>query len=60
MKAKTRERIFGTVCALGFFLLLGSVGGMEHDTISLKQGIVQSLIGLAMFAGGGYWGGLMQ
>ena len=60
MKTKTKERIFGTVCALGFLFLLGSAGSLENDTISLEQGTLQMIIGLAVFAGGGYLGGFMQ
>ena len=35
----------------GFLLMLGSVGAMENDTISLTQGIMQDLIGFGML----YW-----
>lgn len=31
--------------------MIGSVGAMENDTISLTQGIVQDLIGFGML----YW-----
>ena len=35
----------------GFLLMIGSVGAIENDTISLTQGIVQDLIGFGML----YW-----
>ena len=35
----------------GFLLMIGSVGAMENNTISLTQGITQDLIGLGML----YW-----
>lgn len=35
----------------GFLLMIGSVGAMENNTISLMQGIAQDLIGFGML----YW-----
>ena len=35
----------------GFLLMIGSIGAMENDTISLIQGIMQDLIGFGML----YW-----
>lgn len=40
--------MIGTV---GFSLMIGSIGAMENDTISLIQGIMQDLIGFGML----YW-----
>ena len=45
---KILKTIIGTV---GFLLMIGSVGAMENDTISLTQGIAQDLIGFGML----YW-----
>lgn len=60
MKQKTFETICSIVCLLGFMFMLGTVGAMEHDIISLGRGIIQSAIGLAIFAGAGYLGGFMR
>lgn len=63
MRHKTNRSLVplsGLICVIGLFILLGSVGSMELDTISIEQGIVQSLIGYTMFAGGAYWGGFMR
>ena len=45
---KTLKTIIGTA---GFLLMIGSVGAMENDAISLTQGIIQDLIGFGML----YW-----
>lgn len=59
-----RQKIFENVCNfisfLGFMFLIGTVGGMEHDTITLGQGILQSIISLVVFAGAAYIGGFMK
>ncbi len=59
-----RQKIFKNICSfisfLGFMFLIGTVGGMEHDTITLGQGILQSIIGLVVFAGAAYIGGFMK
>ena len=58
MKRKRYETICGIISFMGFMFVLGTVGGMEHETITLGQGMLQSIIGIAVFAGAEYIGGL--
>lgn len=60
MKKIKYEKIFGAVSFLGFFYMLGAVGGMEVETMTLNQGMFHSIIGIALFAGGAYMGGYME
>ena len=57
---KIKKRILGTVCVLGLVLMLGTAGASDCDSITFGRIIIQSVIGLTMFAGAGYWGGFMQ
>lgn len=50
----------GIVCALGFLVMLGAAGGSDTNTLSFGQVFRMSLLGLGMFAGGGYLGGIIQ
>lgn len=47
-REKRRElckcRVCGAVAFVSFFLLLGSAGALENDSITLAQGIVQMLL----------------
>jgi hypothetical protein len=54
------EIIFGVLCFLGFMLVFGTVGAMEHETITFERGILQSSIGIVVIAGAGYLGGFMN
>lgn len=53
------KTICGVVSFIGFFYMLGAVGGMEIETMTIKQGMLHSIIGIALFAGGAYMGGFM-
>jgi len=59
-KRKLFENICGGVSFLGFLLLMGTVGAMENDTITLGRGFLQAVICLAIFAGAAYLGGYMD
>lgn len=54
------RRIFSAIGVLGFFLLLGTAGASDLDTISGSRILWQSLIGITMFYVGGYLGGWMK
>ena len=43
-------KILIVLAILGFLIILGTVGAYENDTISNKQYIVQSVIGLILVA----------
>lgn len=43
-KALVKRRVCGTIAFVSFFLLLGSVGALENDSITLAQGAVQMLL----------------
>lgn len=60
MKRRTAKRIWGVICFLGLMLVLGTVGAMENESITLVQGLVQSGIGLVAFAGAAYIGGFLR
>lgn len=49
-----KKFLSGIVCASGLFLLLGTVGGVEHDTMSLAVGALLSLFGITMMGVGLY------
>ena len=62
MKKKTIRRVqgfFRIVCGLGFLFLLGTAGASDAGTITDSQLVIQLIIGLAMFAGGAFFGGMM-
>lgn len=59
MKRKHKETICGIISCLGFLYLMGSVGAMGNNTMTLGQGTLHSIIGLAVFAGAAYIGGFM-
>ena len=40
----------GTIAFLSFFFMIGSVGAVEQDYISLRQGAVQMFSSLAVWA----------
>lgn len=55
-----KKTLWGIICLLGFLYVAGAVGAMENEAISMGQGILQSIIGLAVFAGSAYAGGFMD
>lgn len=46
--------ISSVLVILGFMLLIGTVGGVEWDTLTIGQGIKQSLVGIGIMVLGGY------
>jgi|JMBW01.1.fsa_nt_gb hypothetical protein len=60
MKRKRYETLCGIISFIGFIYAIGSVGGMELETLTTEQGMLQSIIGLAVFAGAAYIGGFMD
>lgn len=59
MKRKHLENICGIISFLGFMYLVGSIGATEHNTMTLGQGMLHSIIGLSVFVGAAYIGGFM-
>lgn len=43
-----KKTILIVLAILGFLIILGTVGAYENDTISNKQYIIQSIIGLIL------------
>ena len=43
-------KIYATLAIAGLLLLLGTVGGVERDTITCGEGLIAGLFGLAAFA----------
>ncbi len=63
MSRKTLRRIrncFRLLCLLGFLLIYGTAGASDWGDISLGRALVQNIIGLAAFASGAWFGGLIQ
>lgn len=60
MKVRTKRKICGVISFLGLMLVIGTATASDVESISLQRIVVQSLIGLAMFAGAGYKGGWMS
>ena len=43
VEGERRERIYAVGCLLAAILLFGTVGGLDCDTISIEQGIWQTI-----------------
>lgn len=43
-RERRRKGVCGAIAFISFFLLLGSVGALEHGNVTLTQGIVQMLL----------------
>lgn len=54
------KNVCGVLCFLSFMFLIGSVGAVEHNNITLGQGLLQSVISLTVFAAAAYTGGFMK
>ena len=59
-KRRRARSIARTISVLGFLLMLGTAGASDLDAISLKQIIIQISIGLLMWVGGAWKGGLFK
>ena len=46
--SKRRERIYAVGCLLAAILLFGIVGGLDCDTITIEQGIWQTIWSLIL------------
>lgn len=55
-----KKTLWGIICLLGFLYVAGAVGAMENEAISMGQGILHSIIGMAVFGGSAYMGGFMN
>ena len=54
-----KRKICGIVSVAGLLILFGATGSVEHNNLSLLVGTLSGILGLAMFAGGAYFGGAM-
>jgi len=45
-----KKNLYGTIAFVSFFIVLGSVGAMEHDTVPFWQGVGQVFFFMASFA----------
>ena len=59
-KRRRARKIALTISVLGFLLMLGTAGASDLDAIPLKQIIIQISIGLLMWVGGVWKGGLFK
>ena len=59
-KRRRARNIALTISVLGFLLMLGTAGASDLDAIPLKQIIIQTSIGLLMWIGGAWKGGLFK
>ena len=57
---KIKRNIALTISVLGFLLMLGTAGASDLNEIPLKQIIIQISIGLLMWVGGAWKGGLFK
>ena len=48
-KMKRLRKVFGSLAFLMFFLIYGTVGAIEHDTLTLFEGTVRLIIFLALW-----------
>ncbi len=61
MSRKTARRLqimFRVIAVLGFLLIYGTANASDAGQIEIPQIILQSAIGMVMFAGGAYLGGM--
>lgn len=49
-RTKLKRRILGAVAGISITLMIGSVGALERETVSFRQGALQAFIFLAIFA----------
>ena len=59
-KRRRARNIARTISVLGFLLMLGTAGASDLNVIPLKQIIIQTSIGLLMWVGGAWKGGLFK
>lgn len=59
-KRRRARNIARTISVLGFLLMLGTAGASDLNVIPLKQIIIQISIGLLMWVGGAWKGGLFK
>ena len=59
-KRRRARNIARTISVLGFLLMLGTAGASDLNAIPLKQIIIQTSIGLLMWVGGAWKGGLLK
>lgn len=59
-KRRRALKIARTISVLGFLLMLGTAGASDLNAIPLKQIIIQISIGLLMWVGGAWKGGLFK
>ena len=59
-KRRRARKIALTISVLGFLLMLGTAGASDLNAIPLKQIIIQTSIGLLMWVGGAWKGGLFK
>lgn len=45
----TVKKVFGVLAALSFLFLLGTVGAVEQDMVSLGTGTIRMAVGLVAF-----------
>ena len=57
---KIKKRITLVISFAGFMLMLGTAGASDLNAIPLKQIIIQTSIGLLMWVGGAWKGGLFK
>lgn len=60
MTRKRFRKICGVVCVAGLLMMLGTARASDCNTISLSRTLVQCFVGMAMFAGGGTLGGIIE
>ena len=57
---KIASIVCGVIAVLGFIYLLGSVGALDNNSISIAQGFKQCLIGVVTLVGGSLGAGLLS
>ena len=57
MKRNIKTVIAAVICILGIVIMIGSAGALELDQITFTRGMIQMLLGLAMFAGAAAYAG---
>lgn len=55
-----KHLICGIIMAVSFFIAIGIIGGLQVDTLTIKQAVTGFTISLAIFFAAGRIGGVIE
>lgn len=60
MKIHTKRHICLAICVISFLAMIGAVGGIECNTLTVKTGAAIMLVSLPVMFAAGYKGGYIK